>query len=253
MSDTTVHLTEQRGWYTVTLDRGANALDEDLVERLRDALEWLRNQDAPPFVLASAHRSLFCPGWDLKQLAGADRPRIGAFLEAFERLILDLFSYPAPTVAAIGGHAVAGGCLLAIACDQRAMVVGRPRIGLSEHNLGVPVPYGCVQMLQARLGRRGFDELVFRGDGCTAERAVELGLVQRVCGPDELPTVAQRLLQAAGGAVPSAWASTKKFAFGRVWEAMTSGDPAAHDAFLDAWFDPAAHQRIEAMAARLGR
>lgn len=253
MSDGGVRLTEERGVFTVTLAHGSNALDEYLVERLLEALGRLRENGAPPLLVASDHPSLFSPGWDLKQLAAADRPRLERFLERFERLVLGLFSYPAPTVAAVGGHAVAGGCLLATACDQRVMASGRPRLGLAEHNLGVPVPFGCVQMLRARLGPQAFDALVLRGDGFDADRALEHGLVQRVAAPADLLAAAGRRLGALGGAAPPAWAATKHFAHAGVWRQMAAGDADAARAFLDAWFSPAAQQRISAVASRLSR
>jgi len=253
MSERGIRLSEERGIVTLALAHGPNALDEVLVDRLLEVLGQLREGGAPPLLVTSDHPSLFSPGWDLKQLAAGDRPRLERFLERFERLVLELFSYPAPSVAAIGGHAVAGGCLLAIACDQRVMATGRPRLGLAEHNLGVPVPYGCVQMLRARLGRRAFDELVFRGDGCDADRAHELGLVQRAVAPADLLAAAGRVLSAFGGAEPAAWAATKRFAHGGVWRRMEAGDPDAARRFLDAWFSPPAQQRIAAVVTRLGR
>ncbi len=253
MAEQSVRLIEDHGRYTVQMSHGANALDERLMTQLREALVWLADQGSPPLVLASAHPKLFCPGWDLKQLADADRGRVAEFLAAFDALVLELFSYSGPTIAAIAGHAVAGGCLLSLACDQRIMLAGRPRIGLSELALGVPVPRGSVLMLQARLAPAAFDELVFRGEGCAAARAVELGLVHRACSLHEFEGAIQRLLGAAPLQSRQAFAATKKFANEATWAAMATADEAATETFVKAWFEETTHTRIAELAARLGR
>lgn len=253
MAERCIRLSEDRGAWTLQLAHGANALDERLMGELRAAIERLAEQGAPPLVLSSAHPKLFCPGWDLKQLAGADRARVAAFLTTFDELVLSLFSYPGPTVAAVAGHAVAGGCLLALACDLRVMIAGRPRIGLSELALGVPLPRGSVLMLRSRLAPVAFDELVYRGEGCAAGRAVELGLVHRACGLHEFEGAIQRLLGAACMQSRAAFAATKRFAHAGAWEAMAAGDTAAADAFLAAWFEPPTQARLADLAARLER
>ena len=104
-------------------------------------------------------------------------------------LLLDLFLLPGPTAAAIGGHAVAAGCQLTARCDVRVMATGQARLGLSELNLGVPVPGASLRMLRSRLSSPAVDDLVFRGEGCTASRARELGLVHRTAPPEELLAV----------------------------------------------------------------
>ena len=186
MADRFLRHEENRGVHRLVMDHGPNALDRPLMEALREALGTLAEDGAPAVILASAHPRLFCPGWDLKLLAGADRNDVAEFLGDFNALILDFFSYPGPTAAAIGGHSVAGGCLLALTCDLRVMATGQPRQGLSELNLGVPVPGNSLRMLRARLSSPALDDLVFRGEGCTAERARELGIVHRTAAPSDL-------------------------------------------------------------------
>ena len=159
-------------------------------------------------LLASSHPTLFCPGWDLKELVDADRDQVGAVLRAFNGLILEVFSYPGPTAAAITGHAVAGGCLLAMACDLRVMGSGRPHLGFAELNLGVPVPYSSVRMLKARMGAGVVDEVVLGGDGCSAERARALGLVHRIAPVEQVVVVADRELRKLKSKPAPAYAAT---------------------------------------------
>ena len=168
MADKLLHHEEIRGTHRLVMDHGPNALDRELMEALRTALRKLAGAGSPAVILASAHPTLFCPGWNLKLLAGAEREEVADFLSLFNAMLLDLFSYPGPTAAEIRGHAVAAGCQMAIACDLRVMAVGQPRLGLSELNLGVPLPSPSLRVLQTRLSSSALDDLVLRGEGCTA-------------------------------------------------------------------------------------
>ena len=121
MAEKNLRHEENRGVHRLVMDHGPNALDRRLMGTLREELGNLAEEGAPAVILASAHPRLFCPGWDLKLLADAGREEVTVFLKDYNALILDFFSYPGPTAAAIGGHAVAGGCLLALTCDLRVM------------------------------------------------------------------------------------------------------------------------------------
>ena len=156
MADDILKHEESRGIHHLVMDHGPNALDPPLMAALRQSLDGLASTGAPALVLSSSHPTLFCPGWDLKLLADADRDAVGEFLQDFNSLIIELFSYPGPTAAAIGGHSVAAGCLLSLCCDLRVMATGQARQGLSELNLGVPVPATSLRMLRSRLSSPAF-------------------------------------------------------------------------------------------------
>lgn len=252
MADGMVRRGEEKGIHRLLLDHGPNALDVAMMGALRAEVRQLAEGGAPPFVLASAHPTMFCPGWNLKLLMDADRGRVESFLTTFNALVLELFAYPGPTAAEIGGHAVAGGCLLAACCDLRVMASGRPRQGLSELNLGVPVPWGSLRMLRARLSSQALDELVFRGEGCTAERARELGIVHRAVAPGDLRTATMVELGRLASRPKRAFVETKRFLFADVWEAMRQESANRDVAFLDSWFDPETLARIAWAAGRLG-
>lgn len=253
MADMAVRVQEERGVVHVTMCDGPNALSETLVEALRGALDQLRGQDAPPVLLRSEHATLFCPGWDLKRLASAGYDDVRRFLENFNALMLDLFSYPGPTAAVIHGHAVAGGCLLALACDLRVMATGQARIGLSEVNLGVPVPAGSVEMMRSRLSPPVVEEMLFLGDGYPAQRAVELGVVQRAKALGGLATTAEAEIRRLGGKPKGAYTRTKTFLHGSTWRRMRTVGSDADAAFLESWFEPETQERLAAIARTLER
>jgi enoyl-CoA hydratase len=252
MADNALLHEESNGIHRLVMNDGPNALNPKLMGAISNMLADLREAGAPPVLLTSSHEMLFCPGWDLKGLADADREQVAESLTAFNRLVFDLFSYPGPTGAAINGHAVAGGCLLALCCDLRIMAVGRPRIGLSELNLGVPVPASSLVMLRQRLAPDVVEELVVRGDGCNAERARELGFVHRIADDSMVLAKTEREITRLASKPPCAFAATKRFLLGESWARMAAPAPADDEAFLDCWFSPETQDRIRGMVARLG-
>lgn len=240
------------GIHHLVMNDGPNALNNTLMEALSTALAELREDGAPPVLLRSSHRVLFCPGWDLKLLSNAKRPEVAKALGRFNRLIFDLFSYPGPTGAAIQGHAVAGGCLLALCCDLRIMAAGRPRIGLSELNLGVPVPASSLVMLRERLAANVVEELVVGGDGCNAERARNLGVVHRIAEPGLVSAKTERELSRLASKPQQAFAASKRFLLGESWRRMSEPSIADDETFLDCWFSKETQGRIMGTVERLG-
>jgi len=253
MADHILRHDEFRGIHKLTMDHGANALDRPLMKALRTEFRQLSEAGSPAVILASAHPSVFCPGWNLKLLAHAEREEVADFLSLFNGLVYDLFSYQGPSAAAIAGHSVAAGCLLAVCCDLRVMASGPSRQGLSELNLGVPVPWSSLQMLRARLSSPAVDELVFRGEGCTAERARELGIVHRVASRDDVITQTEIETGKLAGRPRRAFVEAKRMLLGEYWRAMKAPVAEEDAAFLDCWFEEATQDRIKGVATRLGQ
>ncbi len=253
MSDPRLVIEDDRGIHHLVMSQGPNALDEMLMESLRSALASLAVRGAPPLLLRSGHRSLFCPGWDLKRLAAAGYEDVRRFLAQFNALLGDLFSYPGPTAAAITGHAVAGGCLLAIACDLRVMALGPARIGLSEVNLGVPVPATAVRMLRRRLPPKALDDLVLHGEGMSAERALELGLVQQVCDGAEVLAATGAALRRLAAKPSRAFGAVKAFLLDTRQQPLAGDDPGETAVFLDCWFSEDTQERLRSLVSSLAR
>lgn len=253
MSEARLVVEEDRGIQHLVMSRGPNALDELLMEQLRTALATFAAQGAPPLLLRSAHRTLFSPGWDLKQLVAAGYDDVRRFLGLFNTLLVDLFSYPGPTAAAIGGHAVAGGCLLAVACDLRVMAVGPARIGLSEVNLGVPVPATAVRMLRRRLLPQALDDLVLHGDGLSAERAHELGVVHQTAGAADLVAATSAGLRRLAAKPRRAFGAVKAFLLDTRTPTADRDDANETADFLDCWFSTETQARLQSMVRNLSR
>ncbi|MCX7896005.1 MAG: enoyl-CoA hydratase/isomerase family protein [Thermoanaerobaculum sp.] len=239
---------EQQGGVTVlVMEAGVNALDEALIAQLRQQLSDLRSAGAPALVLASQHPRVFCPGLDLKKLDGAPRPVVRQAMEGFLALLRELVSYPGPTVAAVAGHAIAGGCLIAMACDRRVMARSGARLGLSEVNLGIPVPAGAVAMLLALYPTRSVEQMVLEGDGYGGERALELGLVERLAAPSEVVMEAVRLARHMASRPQPAFQLAKGYLRAHLADSMAQRDAEHLEAFLDCWFAPETQDRLGAV------
>jgi enoyl-CoA hydratase/carnithine racemase len=237
----------------VWLARGANAIDETLMDALEESLSASEAAGMPPLVLASVHPTVFCPGLDLRRLDGMPRDEFRVFLQRYNAMLRRLSLYPGPTVAALTGHAIAGGCLLALACDRRVMARAQVRLGLSEINLGIPLPAGSIAMLLALYPTRSVDQLVLEGDGFSGERAFELGLVERVADRDGVIEEACRLASHLGSRPRSAFATAKRFLRHGVAATMAVRDSAEIESFLDHWYSAETQDRIGATVAEMRR
>jgi len=166
----------------LTLDRGVtNPINLDLVAELSDALEEITSREEIRGVtLGSANDKFFSIGFDIPELYPLDRDGFKAFYQAFNRLCVALYALPKPVVAALTGHAVAGGCIVALACDYRFIAAGRKLMGLNEIKLGVPIPYPADCMLHDLVGTRTAREFTDTGDFFEADDLLARGAVDRV-------------------------------------------------------------------------
>ncbi len=162
----------------------ASALDLELAEALVAELERFAK---------SAHRALVLTGTSAIFSAGVDLPRVLRdgpgyairFLPALDRALRALWACPKPTVAAVNGHAIAGGALLALACDWRIGSAGKASFGIPELKVGVPFPPLALAIARAALTPRDFDELVLTGRYLQGDEALARGCVHELA-PQEL-------------------------------------------------------------------
>jgi len=158
-----------------------NAIDYPLVNKLAAALQAIHsNDDVLSLVLASNNEKFFSIGLDIPHLYNLPREDFNNFFHDFNQFCIDLLSFPKPTIAAITGHAIAGGCILTLCCDYRIIAEGRKLMGLNEVKLGVPVPYPAACILPYLVGYRNAREMMYTGDFYSPEEAYSMGLVDEV-------------------------------------------------------------------------
>lgn len=156
---------------------GPNTISHDTVKRLRDELAAA---GVKPLVLTGAG-DVFSAGLDLKALVTMTAEGFGDFLEDLEALGKGLFLHPAPTVARIQGHCVAGGYLLAACCERRIVRNDdRIRFGLPAVKLGLQYPPVLLRAVQYTVPRRSWEEVLLGAVQVGAERALEMGLIEEL-------------------------------------------------------------------------
>jgi enoyl-CoA hydratase len=231
----------------VTLDRPrANAINPAVVAELRRAVTDAAG--APALLLASS-QNLFSAGWDLPTVRSFGREEMSRFFADFTALMRDLFAFDGPVVAALPGHAIAGGLILASGADERIAADGKGEFGLSEVALGVPIPRAAYEIFRYILGDRGAERLAAAGDNVSAARALEIGFLDRIVPAADLLDVAVGRARQLAGRSRSAYAEIKRRARAETlarFDRASDGDP-----FLDFWFSDEARGRIDQLVARL--
>lgn len=157
-----------------------NALDLDLLEAIIVAFAEIA--DAPAVVL-TGEGSCFSAGVDLRRILVSSAPEIESFLDALSRALLTVFTHPRPVVAAVNGHAIAGGCVLAVATDVRLMSGGS--MGLTELDVGVAFPTAALEIARHASGSR-VQSLILSGRLIEPAEAVEVGFIDWVTDPEDL-------------------------------------------------------------------
>jgi enoyl-CoA hydratase/carnithine racemase len=175
-----------RGVATITLDRESklNALTFEIYQELAEVFEQLSSVEPVRAIVITGRGRGFCSGGDqddiIKHLLGRDTPELLAFTRATGRLIAAMRRCRRPIVAAINGTAVGAGAVIACASDMRIAAAGVklgfifPKVGLCGADMGV------TYLLPRIVGLGHASELLFFGDIITSERALEIGLVNRV-------------------------------------------------------------------------
>jgi len=170
-----VHVSITDGIAEARLKRGkVNALSEPVVEEITDCLRSLAADLDTRAVILTGDGAFFSFGFDIPEFLGYSRESFAKFLQRFTALYSYLFTYPKPIVAALNGHAIAGGCMLALSCDYRIMVSGKAKISLNEISFGSSVFAGSVEMLRFLVGGKNAQAILYDGTMYSAETAVQL-------------------------------------------------------------------------------
>ena len=175
------------GLAVITIDRphARNAISLETMDQLEKALDGA--DGARALVLTGAGDRAFVSGGDLKELSALRTEHEAASMAFRMRTICDrIAGFPTPTIAALNGHALGGGCELALACDFRIMARGRPKIGVPEVKLGLLPSGGGTTRLPRLIGRTAALDLLLRGRPIGADDAERIGLITEATEPEDL-------------------------------------------------------------------
>lgn len=203
--------TMKEGIAKIALARGkVNAINEQVVDELAERLKELSGNPAVKSVVLTGTGRFFTFGFDIPEFLSYPQKGFIRYLTKFTDLYRLIFTYPKPVIASLNGHTIAGGCMLAIACDYRIMVSGRARISLNEINFGSSLFAGSVELLKMWLGQRPAEIAAYTGAMYSAEEALKIGLVDRVCSETELERETEKAARDFGEKDPDAFAGIKK-------------------------------------------
>src|SRR5271155_1274871 len=210
MSLNMIDLKTENGVAVVTVKHGkANALDVELCDALANKFKELAAADARAGVI-TGHGAMFSAGVGLFRVGHGRAGYVRAFLPALHRLYDAVFFYPKPVVAAVNGHAIAGGCVLACCADRRIMARGSGRIGVTELLVGVPFPALAFEAVRFAVPRRHLSEFMFGGATYDVDAALERGWVDEGVEADALMDRAVFAAQELARLSPAAFTQTKR-------------------------------------------
>ncbi len=235
----------------VTLRHGkANALDIEFCEALSARFDELRQSDTRAVVLTGQGR-IFSAGVDLRRLSEGGADYIRAFLPALHRLFETVFFHPRPVVAAINGHAIAGGAVLATCADRRIMAEKAGRIGVTELLVGLPFPALAMEILRFAVPPRHLSEFTLGAATYETDAAMARGWIDETAEPAELIGDAIAVAQELAALSPAAFAQTKEQLRTAARERLAASGAATDRIVTDIWTAPETLERIRAYVARV--
>ncbi|MCC7095706.1 MAG: enoyl-CoA hydratase/isomerase family protein [Thermomonas sp.] len=230
-----------------------NALDPGLCQAITDALRSAVADGARGIVLAGGAK-VFSAGLDVPYLLSleADRNALLQAWEAFFETARTLAACPVPVIAAMAGHAPAGGCVLALCCDYRVLAEGPFRIGLNETQVGLVAPEGIQALLARVVGPHRAERLLVAGHMPDAQEALSIGLVDELAAAEEVERRAQAWLAALTQLPREPMLQTRAIARRDVVAALAP-ERIDLDRFVTAWTHPDTQAGLRAMLARIGK
>lgn len=242
---------EERGAVTILhMERGkGNALNLEFVEALVAAFEQLEQSPTRAVVL-TGQRSVFGAGVDLPALVAGGPDYVRQFVPLMQRAFEELVTFPKPLVAAVNGHAIAGGAILMLACDQRILAQGPARVGLTEVLVGVVFPAWPLEIARFATPPEHFQTLILTGRTWLPDEALARGLVDELVEPAELLERACAVADELA-AIPAATYAATKLAVRRPLIEAARRDAELRDpAILEQWCSPEVLAQIGKFAAQ---
>jgi enoyl-CoA hydratase len=231
------------------MQRGkGNALNIELLEALDGAIGSLEASPAKAAVI-TGQGSVFGAGVDLPELVAGGETYVRKFLPLLGKVFERLARFPKPLVAAVNGHAVAGGAIIMLACDQRIVARGGARIGLTEIQVGVLFPSWALEIARFATPREHFQTLIGTGRTWGPDESLARGLVDEVVEPERLQERAFEVARELSMLVPATFTATKMAVRRPLFEAVEK-TVAVDAAITDYWCSPAVLEQMQAFAER---
>lgn len=236
---------------TLTISRGkVNAISETLAEELRKNFEEILNDNGVKAVVLTGQGSFFSFGLDIPEFLNYPKEDFQRFVKKFADLYTYIFSYPKPVIAALNGHTVAGGFMLATACDYRILVTGKARMSLNEITFGSSLFPGSAEMLRYCVGDRKAEIISVTGDMYSAEQAKDMGLVDQVTTEELLGKESMKVASGFASRFGAAFRSIKNLLRSDTAACMRVKDEKYRDEMIDIWYSEETWARLKMIKIR---
>lgn len=205
------NIEDNKGLRLLRMTHGkANTINRDFVSELRKLIHQTEGDDGILGMVLAGQKNFFSAGLDIVELYGYNAAEFETFWEEFMHLVYEMSAFRKPLIAAITGHAPAGGCVMAITADYRIMANGKYKIGLNEVPVGIIVPPSIFHLYSYWIGERLSSQFLLEGKMHTVEEAEAIGLVDKVVEPEQVIPEAMAQLEHYVKFHPEAWRQTKK-------------------------------------------
>jgi len=241
-----LNVTKDDGIARVALSRGkVNAINEKVVDELSTCFKQLADDSTVQAIILTGEGKFFTFGFDIPEFLGYPKDDFIRYLTKFTDLYTYLFVYPKPVIAALNGHTVAGGCMLAISCDYRIMVPEKAKIALNEINFGSSLFAGSVEIMKLLIGQRKAETAVYSGAMYSPEEALELGLIDRIVSPDELETEARKMAEEYASKDGAAFKSIKGLLRKTLADDFAQKEKDSILEFVDIWYSEETWKQLQ--------
>lgn len=190
-------------------DGGPNALTTDVFNGYFAALDAIEGDDAIGAVVIAGREGFFSAGMDLKWMQQISREQLGTIGPDIARLAHRLFIFPKPVIAAVEGHAIAGGAIILLACDRSVGATGSYKIGLNEVAIGIPFGGFALELARAHLVPSAFGAGLLHGSVYEPQRAYEVGYLDELAEPGAVRERAAEIAAQAAKLTSFAYTMTK--------------------------------------------
>jgi enoyl-CoA hydratase len=226
----------------------ANAMGPTFLDRLDGLLGQLGDARA---AVITGQGSAFSAGLELPVLVDLNRATMRGFIHHFEAVMLRVFELPIPLVAAVNGHAIAGGCVLALQADVRIGADRDSRIGLNETQLGIGLPAAVVETLRWQVPGPSLAAIALEGRLFSPREALQAGLLHELSPEGELLERALRRASALAALPPAGVRMVKQSLRRPIAAAVRASSGPEAERWLDTFFSPESQKRLRETVSRL--
>lgn len=236
MSAKSIHIETAGEIAVLRMDRPpANAIDLALANEFESSLAAIENNDEIHALIITGAGSCFSAGLDLKVVPTYDQGQQQEMVMQVNRLFGRLYGLPLPTIAAVNGHAIAGGVILTLACDYRIGAEGSYKLGLAEMRVGVPFPVAAMAIVQSELSKPVARTMVLTARNSSPQGGLSSGVLDELQPPDRLLARAMEVAEEMAALPRAAYRRIKRQLRAAALERIDDVINNRNEPMLDSW------------------